>query len=872
MGFLDTELFTFNGYISASPLLPRVSSAEILKSYFTNSPSLCSWYYHIWSLNYNDITNIKNLEPSFGLPNGITTFSSNSSYFFLVAAPNKSTFKSRAFTGLSDLFVKNNKLSYAHNNPTYNFDISGSLYSINTLLSYISTNNISLQQVYSNSLFLNSSVSAISGFYTDSLSSYIIVVDNFTQYHNDYQNQQNTNDQAVGILKYNNNISAKIGGTLTVNNLTVLNEISASVLKNNSSSITKLSADYLYTDLLSSQTFSIPYAISFDGSINAVNMKTFLDLDPQSGLYYDVENNLSLYMPYEQIFGIKPSDSHSTDDENTLRIPNGAWDNNFTDTFGVNKPFFKTLNETLRYIQQGKLYGSSVKIFIYEDIIEGHNNSYADGTFSSLNSKFGTLSYGLTAGFYSTNYIKNNLPAEFYNSGMRGGDFVWPSQSGFSAGSFGYSTIFANLFDNTTVMGLYDISSEIGSSTPYYVDKKPFNFAPRKITYRTYICTNSALKYGEFGNDPDVWLYPPSDYACFGRQFAVQTKNQTKVTLKNLCFEFECNANDSTAMMFYDGDTFLKNITVAALGKAPYAYGFLNVYSNSGNVYIFGENQIDPYVLTQNNWNNQIWKSLNGIDYPDYYPGYGCAFVGNTPQNDGTTYPTWLSQGFVGIKDIGGGSINFMDYGTDRRVGRDSYLNASIILDGAMNSPYFYALDHSTRLTITDQVFVNSQTFSISTMNVTKVDNGYGTNVNKFNFNKGNVNDFLYFYFYNNNALITPKVFGLVPWLFTDEQEPYEAYQISPHILCINNGQKNKGYEFQENNFVMNLSGVLFNKNDIRFNSISKNYIYYDPPYLKYIVNRVQDMLPYDTLGFYRLTSPLDSNSTYKLDYYADTV
>lgn len=582
-------------------------------------------------------------------------------------------------------------------------------------------------------------------------------------------------------------------------------------------------------------------------SLSANNYNGFIQVDPNYFSFngYTLTSNVSSVY----FFGVKPSDSHSTDDTTVLRTLNGAWDGSdgsTIETLPVCKPYFKNIRQVFNYVSDNGLYGEELNVLIYEDILQNNynNNDTASSTGCSYNGN-------ITGQFYSQQNVNTYVPKTLIDTGLQAGDYFWVADSTQPAnGNIYYWGTGKISFENLNILGMYEIGSLINSNGKrQYTTQKPFNFSPRKISFRTYVCNNPNLPFGNFGSgNLDDWANVSTN-AIYNRQVSFGSK-QTDVTIKNLCFEFDGNTHDSTGLIFYSSHNYLVNVTIALKGQSRYPYGAVGVWPGA-TVYVCGEPQIDPYLLTPGTWNN--WNQLSTATDRAYYPGYGLAIVGNEKYRN---YPTLLDQFF----DVWRGNLYIMDYNTNRRIGRRAYHNASIILDGNFNSFRFYIGQEKTKIYNINYIFRTSN-FVLSSVYGTYLD--ASTYLNKFNFNQNYLN-FNYYYYGGNYNRFQPHYFDLNTWTFSDSVA-LSGYYINNNQFTVNNHILQSGYTFLDSRTI-NLSGWLYDT--FYVNSLAPSNGLNDNSYLYDYVGPY-DLPLYNTAGFYKLPSPINNSFTYTLNYYS---
>jgi hypothetical protein len=292
------------------------------------------------------------------------------------------------------------------------------------------------------------------------------------------------------------------------------------------------------------------------------------------------------------------------------------------------------------------------------------------------------------------------------------------------------------------------------------------------------------------------------------------------------------------------------------LGSGNYKHGAIETLPHS-NAYICGTQQIDPYLLSPTTYNS--WTTLTDATNQVYFPGYGLAIVGNpNSRNIPTLYNSSFLKAFRS-------KIYFMDYNVNRRIGRNSYLNASIILDGNFTSQSFYELKDHAKVYANNHVFI-SNTFTLSNYDANIYYNApyNGSYINTFQ--TTNRDNFYYINFVDSFSTFVPHYFEIATWIFQDNV-PIFLYNND-----LNNfTQKfvntiNPNYVFNQATNTVNLSGMVFSngyyntlKNTPPLNDSYNLLNYVDP----------NNLPPYDYSGLYTLTSPIDNLSSYTLNYYS---
>ena len=575
--------------------------------------------YTVNSVAYNSgYIDLASVEPSLGLPTGYTFTELNSAYYFPIFGISNSYLTSRKFTGVESLVFKNKNLGINNPNPTFNVDVSGSIRAINAQVDTLQVDNLigndSLTVVYPNGVFFN----------TPAVFNYTTTIDNLTA------ESVTTSNLNADNLIYNNTltevynlVSSEISNDLNIHaNLTANN-----IFANNSiSSVNINSINSNFNTLSVGNSAIIQHNLSVTNNVYANHVYGKIAIDDSSQLFYNQNNQLSISKIKDYYFAIRPSDSYSTDDINIARSLSGPMDDGSIEESYVLKPYFKNVQAVIDYVYTNGIYGNNLVIWLDEDIIAGENKANRYTQDNSGNYAGCTVTGNLSAAFYSTEYLQNNLTA-LYNAGLRGGDYIWTKDTNsLINGKFYYIELYPINFNNITIQGRYEIGSTINqNSLKYYSTWRPFTYAPRKITFRTYVCSDITTPFRNFNTDLGSWSNVYTKTPIQGRQVQFNQSQSTNLTLNNLCFEFDTNSMDSTGLVFYNGNNTIQNITVALQGPGIYSYGAINVESEYANVVICGTPLLDPYYLGTDIYGNTVWNTWNNYGYsdPNYFPGYG---------------------------------------------------------------------------------------------------------------------------------------------------------------------------------------------------------------------------------------------------------
>lgn len=773
-----------------------------------------------------------------------------SSYHFLtVAAPEDNSYKnSRRFLGNNNLHINKNKLSFHHPNPTYSFEVSGTLHALSAFFDTLSTNYFTgstLSFVDFLSVNFDSDVFSENKWYIDYLSADKVFVTSLCSLSTVIIDISVPSICAKDVFSSINwNVTA--GGHLSAYNIFLRDKLISPYISSTNSRVFQLTAE----------NFTIYNNLTSLSSLSAGKINGFIQIDPSSALYYE-GNVLTTRLSSVYFFGVKPTDSFSTDNISITRTLTGSWDStNTIETYPVLKPYFKNIKQVFDYISNRNVYGDELNILIYDDIVQDNNNN--DGSFSSAG---GSYSGNIEARYYPF----TSLPANFIANGFKSGDYVWrvndPDDTQKTInGKINYWGVDRLNFKNLNIHGMYEIGSSINvNGKKQYTIEKPFSVPPRKIAFRTYICNNPSLPVGGFGTNVNDWrsLSTLSASDVILRQIYFNG-DEMDVNIYNLCFEFETNSNDSTCLYFKSGNSYLNNVTVAALNSGYYKYGAILAWPKS-TVYVCGKTQIDPYLLTPARWN--LWQNLPTAENQSYYPGYGLAIVGNPTSQ---TLPTLFDNGFI---QAWKSKIYFMDFQVNRRIGRYSFLNASIILDGRFSANSFYYLRQQSKIYNNNHVF-KTTTFSLSNLNANIYNyapNGSNQYINQFQ--STNRDNFYYVYFEDSTSTLTPHYFEINNWEFRDSVELVNSpvnFNTNFTAKLVNNDKS--FYLFNTTTKTVNLSGLvydLYKKNSLQaappLNDNLYLYNYIDP----------SELPLFSTSGLYQLSSPVSPGVFFTLNYYS---
>lgn len=814
--------------------------------------------------------NLKGVEPSLGLPSGLTFTIPNSVYYFTAFGIASSLKDSRKFTGVDNLVFVNGNLGYNNIYPTYNVDISGNLRALSAYIPNLSAvyivpasgNNI-LNFNYANGVIFNTNLFSNYNTYLNNVTAQYLVT-NFLSANRQLYNTIITVYQLTGAYVDHDVI---IGGSVTATNVFAASSIITPFVSAASAKFNSLTA----------QKFTVTDTLSVGGNIYANQIYGQVQIDPFSQLYYNSAGQLSIGTNRNYTLAVRASDEYSTDSPSIPRTQGGLWHgaifNDQYDESYILKPFFKTLNGAINYINKNGIIGNSLNIYVDNDIIEGESPVNYFTTDQSGKYSGCTTNGNLSSGFFSTEWLGTNYPHLTAN-GIRGGDFIWAYDTSTPInGVFSYVNVPNIDFNNIYISGRYDISFAYGQPSGYYYSTwRRYTDAPRKITFRTYVCTDPTLKYGQFYNStPTVsaWNSVYTKSPVQGRQISFDV--ETNLQLANLCFEFNTNSGDSTGLVFYSGEYTFSNLTVALKGPGVYTYGAILLNSAATHCNFVGGNLGDPSVYTPLYFQQGHSFSAGTYNFgsPNYFPGYGLAIVGNYSPHDPTIINYGINSNTVGFVNVyDGASMDKNDYGASRVVGRSSQLQSSFILDGRFNASALFQIGDNARIQGTDQIFVTDN-FALSSRNLFPDNNlGSSTATYKLSFFDDNYNKLNFKYIDFKGSFSSFWVFnwlGYTNWAFLLSQKINTSYPNS--YININNGGNDKTWAFYPDatppyvDITKSLSDIGKTNSITQGANLSQtkmNYVGFDS------ISKYTD--------YYVLNSPVNPQNQYTLNFYASSV
>jgi hypothetical protein len=817
----------------------------------------------IQSLAYKSgFMNLRDAEPSLGSPTGFTITQNNSAYYFLVVGNDTSLLNSRKFTGFDNLVFVNKNLGYNTIYPTFNVDISGTFHALSAYIERLSADYIvppsgsnTLLFDY-NKIFFNTDVFFNNDAFVDSITARSLFVD--------FLSAKREITTTIYII-YQLTGAYVDQDVIIAGNLTATNVFGASSVRT-----TFLSAASAFVHSLSANFATITNTLSVGKNIFANKIYGKIDIDPFSQLYYNDQNQLSINTNQDYTFVVRPSDEYSTDNIRVPRTLDGDWWSDYGNVHEdekIHKPFFKSLQPIFDYVYKNGIIGNKLKIYIDEDIIEGEDKvnyftTDKSGTYAGC-----TVQGNLSAGFYSTEWIGSRFP-QLTAAGVLGGDFIWGFDNNADmSGVFSYINVPPIQFKNVDIYGRYEIGSLTRTNgTKYYtLSGRRFNDAPRKISLRSYVCTEPRLPFGTFTPYVSTWTACRTKTSVQGRQVAFRP--DTNVSLNNLCFEFHTNSNDSTGLVFYDGQIKASNLTVALLGNGVYTYGALNLNSTDTYFHLCGFHLADPTRFTPTTWNVLNFDGYN-YETPNIYPGYGIAIIGNRSIATPTIINFGNDNEYTGILNVNNGAFfDKTDYDIARKVGRYTQLQSSVILDGRFNAYSYYQLGDNSRIQGSEILFITDG-FSLSSRNIRSNNtavNGLPATFNlqiydnpSFKFN------FKYINFKGTFSTLVVDYNGYTAWTFKPSDSLLTRFPNS-YLNVFNGNINDPFYIFSPLQKSIDLSQSLLSIGYI--NRISPT-VYNNENSMKYV--GVDELLNYR--DYYILQSPFNTATSYTLNYYTSSL
>jgi hypothetical protein len=806
----------------------------------------------------SNFINLPSVEPSLGLPSGYTLTEANSTYYFPVFGISTSYQNSRKFTGQDSLIFRNKNLGINNTNPQYNIDVGGTFHALSAYINVLSANYFvpasgskQLVFTYPNGIYFNGKNYFNGNTYITNLSANSIFTNSICAQNVLYRNIVTTYLFLTGAVITNDMI---VGANLTATNIFASNKISTPFL----------SANSVVTNVLSAVSATVFSTVSAGGDIYANKIYGKIKIDETGGLYYNSSNQLSYSNNVSYYFAVRPSDTYSTDDVSIPRTTSGPWDSpNQIEDANVSRPYFKNIGSVFSYITQNGLFGNNVFVYVDEDLIVGEQkpNSYYPTDYSGGYSGC-TFTGNISARYYSTEWLGSRYPS-LTAAGIKGGDFIWNlDTSKDKNGTYSYWNVPPLNFNNIYIQGRYEIGSLTrGDGYKYYSTSRPYTYGGKKLTHRTWICLNSSLSTGTFtGTTSADWKTSYVKAPVYARPVSFNASNLNNLYIKNICFEFESNAQDSSALAFYNGNNTLTNVTVALYGSAIYSYGALDINSENATVNVIGENLIDPYYLNSSTWNTwNVWSNGEYSD-PAYFPGYGLAIIGRQNSNNPTIINYGLyskDTGFINLRN-GGKFLMYDKNATTRNVGRNSYQESSIILDGYFNANNFYYIDNRSYLYACDNIFINSN-FTVQSKNVL-ISSNYVPYLSSDRLNPINFN---FVTFAGSFANFIPNSTGVANWTF--HATDYYAPASYNSFFCVNNGAYDPNHIYTSSNTV-NLSGGI---NTLGYINYMKPSTYNDYNTMTFV--NYTGLINYSNLGIFNLNSPAPGNYNYTLVYYTSS-
>lgn len=577
----------------------------------------------------------------------ITRTKPNERYYFPVIAWGRSYLtnfllldinyqNTRAYTGDDTLTLYNKKIGWNNPTPTFTFDISGSLFSTEatTLTSVIkSINNIpgheDIKFDFDGAVTINAAVSVNNNFVTNTLTALNLYITNFTELstRRDIITLRDQRDLPTGFTPnfYVQALTGLSAGNLIVDEQALIRKTINVIQAVSALNITSTENSIIKTNTRVS-------TITADGTIYGL-----INLDPSESnpLEYNERGELTLKRDSDIAFGIKPSDSYSTDDNSLTRSLTGGWDNDHDvpSDIKIQKPYFQSLFGVHDYITSRGLFGNNLTVYLFEDVIAGEarpnrntsslfqsgkypglhrtgsdsldptgpggidpGDRYATvpvlcanvpGAFSRPNATRDHNNNFYGAQFYTTEWLGSNYPS-LTAAGLRGGHYCWyktdslgnrlSASSVFGPRWVGWTDV--PRFRKQTFCGLHNIGPRVSGNPNYnfFTPIKPFDQPSPKFIIRNYLCSDPNLRFGNFGTgNPKPWIMvshgETNNIYPWARSSYFGFSNANQYYFKNLGFEYEHNSIDATPALWVQGSAYYSNILISNKGRGRNVYG-----------------------------------------------------------------------------------------------------------------------------------------------------------------------------------------------------------------------------------------------------------------------------------------------------------
>lgn len=898
------------------------------------SPPLISGYVKLTRFSqikidkaYEDgFVSLRTAEPSLGTPVGQTTRTEvGSAYYFPIFGIGRNYLASRKFTGNDTLMMRNNNIGFNNPFPTFNFDISGSLRAIEGQIGTLSANALrpspgatTLSISYPSGVSIDGNVSVAGNLTVGSITAENVFITTLLTAQNFVRDTEVVYVLTLTGASVETDIS--ITGNLTATNVFASSAIFTPVV--NASAIN--ARDFVTV------TMTVASSLSVANDIYVNNIFGKIAIDPTSALIYNNNNQLTYSGSLNYEFFVHPTDKFSTDNLDTVRSPDGAWDNTVMSNAGIDgntrfKPFFKSIQGALDYIRRSGIFGNIITIRVFGDVVNnerrpngGTTPTDESGTYSSLR----TVAGNLTSAFFSTEWLGANYP-HLTAGGVKGGDFIWSTDGN---ALFGETTgiEFYNLnFNELRIEGNQNIGSYRNRNTPknidialfagsgvtqtpfynsggealdYYHERKVFDMPPVNITQRIYVWGGNPLsgwnaRFETFNTPASNWTDLKTNNFITHTPVFYKANPTLFTQFRDICFEMESNTYKSRGFFVEQG--FIRSVcsTWAILGTSMYQDGAISL--NSGQVKFLADINyptVDPFFLARWDQTSAAAVRALGVVRPDgelfdsinIFPQYGLAIVGNQtfdrqgfaagedPNNKKVPTLVWNetnpATGLFTIRDSA--ETRLWDHNPNGTYGFRGQHPTSVILDGSFNAPSLYFMYNSAMLYTSPYVFRTS-TFALSTKNINFNNTGQDPTFRRTFFDSNDVNEkynFQFLRFGGGFSYYLYNDWGLRNWVFGQTPNTID-YEYTPFV-CLNNGANNPDFVFLSNGFA-DLFGSLFGLG--AFNMIDGGRNITGRRFMR--VTSPQGLRRIDTLGYGLMEDPLGGDfQPFEMDWYAPSL
>jgi hypothetical protein len=442
------------------------------------SPPLISGYIKLTRFSqikidraYEDgFVSLRTAEPSMGTPVGQTTrVEAGSAYYFPIFGIGRNYLTSRKFTGNDTLMMRNKNIGYNNSFPTFNFDISGSLRAIQGEIGSLSAYALfpspgvtTLSISYPSGVNIDANVDITGNLNVGSITADNVFITSLLSAENFIRDNEVVYTLTLTGATVETDVS--IVGNLTATNIYATSAIYTPVV--NASSIN--STDFRTVNM------TVVSALSVANDIYVNNIFGRIALDPTSALIYNSNNQLTYSGSLNYLFYVHPTDKFATDDLDTVRSPEGAYDTDVLSDVGMSgfKPCFQSVQGALDYVRRSGIFGNTLTIRVFGDVVNNErrpNNGTVptdeSGTYSSLR----TITGNLTSAFFSTEWLGSNYP-HLTAAGIKGGEFIWSADGNALFGQTVGLEIYDINFNTVVLQGCQNIGSRRNRNTPKNID------------------------------------------------------------------------------------------------------------------------------------------------------------------------------------------------------------------------------------------------------------------------------------------------------------------------------------------------------------------------------------------------------------------